>query len=165
MGIEKCFHNLVKDDSFVKEFKDYVKGLYKRGEVPQGFPSSWQNANRQINRIIAFARGTGSQARSGAKALSEGGWLSIALNRFLEDTFTSGAIKCLRDIGVEGDKPVGYWGGLVPPEDIEKLGRENFRGTFDDWESMKNYGSMFIASVPAGFAIGCGRHAYVMPSL
>lgn len=165
MGLEVCFHNLVKDDAFVAEFKAYVRNLYKRGEVPSGFPSSWQNANRQINRIIAFARGTGSQARSGKKALSEGGWLSVALNKFLEETFTTGAINCLRGIGVEGDKPLGYWAGLIPPEDVDKLGRENFRGTFDDWLSLKNYGSQFLAVAPTGFAIVCGRHAYVMPSL
>lgn len=165
MGFEVCFYNLISDDAFIMDFKSYVKSLYKSGNVPPGFPSSWQNANRQINRIIAFARNTGSQARSGKKALSEGGWLSVALNKFLEETFTKGAINCLRTMGVEGDKPVGHWEGLVPPEDIGKLGRENFRGTFDDWESLKNYGSQLMAVAPVGFVVACGRHAYVMPSL
>ncbi|MEM1673078.1 MAG: hypothetical protein QXT86_13595 [Archaeoglobaceae archaeon] len=170
MGIEKCFHNLVKDDSFVKEFKAYVKNMYASGKVYReyqfvNFPGSWQNANRQINRIIAFARGTGSQSRSGKKALSEGGWLNIALNKFIEEVFDLVAIGCLKERGYEGDKPVGYFAGFIVEEEAEKLGRQNFRGTFDDWESLKNYSGQFISSAPVGLAIACGRHVYVMPSL
>lgn len=163
MGIEVCFHNLVKDDNFVKEFKQYVKNMYKSGQVPEGFPSSWQNANRQINRIIAFARGTGSQSRSGKKAFGDGGWLSISLNQFMEETFQNVARECLKDrFGLEGgDKPLGWWGGLS-----EYHGKpSDYRGTFQDWESLKNYTGMFIGTVPAGVVIVCGQHVYVLPSM
>lgn len=164
MGVEKCFHNLVKDDNFVKEFKDYVKKMYKTGQISEGFPKSWNNANRQINRVIAFARGTGSQARSGKKALSEGGWLYNAINSFFEETLEAVARQCLRnEVGMieGGDKPVGWFGGLM---DEYEGSRSDYRGTFEDWDSLKNYGGMFIASVPTGLAIVCGKHVYVLPS-
>lgn len=164
MGIEKCFHNLVKDDNFVREFKDYVKNLYKHGQVPQGFPSSWANANRQINRIIAFSRQTGSQARSGAKAFGEGGWLSIALNEFLDKTFNDEAIKCLRNMNVEGDKPVGFFKGVAPPDEF--FPPDDFRGRFEfDWESIKAYCGHFLATVPTGLVLRCGVEIYVLPSM
>lgn len=69
-NLPDCLKKLVSDDGLFKDFKSYLKQKYKTGFGDDGInrPRSYENYNRQLNRIKAFYTGSASQKRSGVDA-------------------------------------------------------------------------------------------------
>lgn len=83
---------------------------------------------------------------------------------FWKKSFDDVAKDCLRGRGFgEGqDKPVGLWGGLYDLSDRETLG--DYRGSFSDWNSLKNYVGELLSVAPVYVSVACSKHVYVSGS-
>ncbi|MGB9730215.1 MAG: hypothetical protein ACPL1B_10175 [Thermoprotei archaeon] len=154
--LRNFFNNKNKD--LINQFKQFVKNKYATGNIPAGYPKNWQNYNRQLNRIISYYNGGGSQARSGSDAWSS--YLRQDISDFIEH-------KINQNLADKGYIPAGRFDGVYSNIDVSSGDFYSFfskRQSFSDINDLINASALYMADVPSLIAIYCTSTIFIANS-
>ena len=155
---QACLKNLITQDSFYRQFRNWVRQKYKSGAFKDDIhPSSWESYRRQLSRIRNYYLGTGKQSRSGVKAWEK--YLKQDIINFINETAEQlGRQICLEKEGITDATPISYVDDITDKIDLPP---ENFRAQFSRWEDMLRYISTFIYEAPIPITLECGIRVWV----
>ena len=154
-----CLKNLLQNADMLKAFKDYIKQLYKSGNIDKSYrPKSFANYNRLLNMI---RQGRTSGNRAFEKYLKED------LERFLYDKAIEEYSKFFKDIYNENPALMGlYPDGRIPLRvDNAGLSIEDKRAEFGtNGLDLLHYLGSFITAIPVPVVVVCLKTVYVQGS-